>query len=367
MGICPCGDDPKADAQTEPMGTQDIVAAKLGNPSSPTPQRAERGDGDDGESDNDDSEGLGKDDAAVEDMNRGTLLDMAMELWRSASSYMLPEESDEYNEQTETELKRFNTLELRDRVVAGKLAGEAVQEELASGETDLEQVAKAQRASVKLFNGSVHFDGDLFAAILNECLDADEGTVNATKFLLACQSVPLLMGGLGRTFEFAMADLNKKMAVARTRMGETAIDMGVPEQEVTLQDMVERDIRLEVTHAGKKAAPASRTILRLMWFVEFIGVLLGTLAKNPDKELKKVVSEAYERTLAPRHVWLLRKAARSGMRLLPSKDVFRKRLGTTGMTADEECDKLAEWAVEAEAVADHMWAYMGSKNLAELP
>jgi hypothetical protein len=174
------------------------------------------------------------------------------------------------------------------------------------------------------------------------------------------------MGGLGRTFEFASADFLKKLATADMRMKETAKEMGIPLQAVTLQQMVELDIKNGTTHAGKAKGPASRTILRLLWLFDFIGVLLQNLGKNPNKPLHEVCGQTYEETLAPKHSWIIRNSARSGMGLLPPKSEFRKCLGTERLSQEEEIKKLLVWSSKCNRTSEVMWAYMKSKGLEEI-
>lgn len=293
------------------------------------------------------------------------LSELATELWRQATQYLMPDEAAEANEIHAEEIKHMDKEQLREHVVANRDISNAVQEIVDSGEATGDEVASAQRSSLNL-GGSELFNGDQFAMILRRSINPDN-TINAELFLKASRQLPGLVGGLGRTFEFATADIEKKMEIAEERLTETADDLGMSKSQVTLEDMVERDIRLGVTHDGKKAAPASRTLLRLLWFFDFTAALLQGTADAQDEDLSTICSNAYEEALAPRHPWILRKAARSGMRLLPNKRVFRVRLGTADLPRDVEQARITGWADEVRAVKAIMWDYMEDKGLEELP
>jgi len=306
-------------------------------------------------------------DEELEQSTWDTLMDLAGQLWTTASSYLTGEEQEQYKEQQRRSIDRMDTVELRSHVRANRDLQEVQSNVMRQKDLTGEDLAKAQRSAIRMQSGEVNFDGELLAVLMEEALNPEENTVNASKFLEAANGVPLLMGGLGRTFEFANSDLMKKLDVADKRMKETAKSLKISVREVTLQQMVELDIKNGTTHAGKKAAPASRTILRLMWFFDFIATLLRKLQERPKATLREVCSATYEETLAPRHIWILRRAAQSGMRLLPSKDTFRKSLGTMGLSEQKEGAKLKGWSEKVQTTNDVMWEFMKEKNLEVLP
>ncbi|GBG29925.1 Ceramide-1-phosphate transfer protein [Hondaea fermentalgiana] len=382
-GVCPCFHGARDDAEATEVDKKLALEAEWApQPVEGDDLRAEESDEDDDpcdgeESDEDNSEveedvdgRAGDPKAADEDevqlLSYESLVELAKDLWTQATQYLMPDEVAEAEKIHEEDLQRMDTLELREHVVATRDVQMAVQDLVDSGEATGDEVANAQRSSLNLGGSKSNFDGDLFAAILAKSINEDR-TINAALFLQASQQVPVLVGGLGRTFEFASADLDKKMSITETRLTETAQDLGIDRSDVSLQDMVERDIRLGITHDGKKAAPASRTILRLIWFLDFTGGLLQECADSQDQDLRTICSKVYEDTLAPRHNWLLRKAARSGMRLLPAKHIFRVRLGTVELSEEDEAEKLSGWASKVHAVSEIMWDFMKENGIEELP
>jgi len=221
-----------------------------------------------------------------------------------------------------------------------------------------------------LINGvDGNFDGESLRSLLEvaHCFKGDPTLVLALPFTKACTEVIKLMAGLGKAFEFAGSDMNDKLSIMGKRCAETAADAKVPTSEVTLQMMIEREIKMKTTHNGKKAAGATRTIVRLLWFLDFIGVLLMKLANEPKTALPTILSATYEETLGPRHVWVLRRIIRAGMGMVPEKKVFIAKLGLEGVPEAEQSEKMKSWAKTVDSVRADMWKYINAKGLGDVP
>lgn len=228
---------------------------------------------------------------------------------------------------------------------------------------------KLDRMNELLAGTAGKFDGDALKSLLDlsHGFKGDPKLVLSVPFTKACMEVIKLMAGLGKAFEFAGTDMNDKLSIMMKRTKEYAAESKTPESEVTLQMLVEREIKLKTTHAGKKAAGATRTVVRLLWFLDFIGVLLSKLSTEPKTALSTILSATYEETLGPRHVWVLRRIVRAGMGMVPDKKVFIPKLGLEGMSEAEQSEKLKGWAKSVDAVRGDMWKYMESKGLTEIP
>lgn len=57
----------------------------------------------------------------------------------------------------------------------------------------------------------------------------------------------------------------------------------------------------------------ARTVLRLMWFLDYVAVLLEKLIIKQNDSLGSICAEAYNIALAPHHPFAVRFAARTGM------------------------------------------------------
>ncbi len=68
----------------------------------------------------------------------------------------------------------------------------------------------------------------------------------------------------------------------------------------------------------------ARSLLRLMWFLDFVYHLLRHLLDNPAATLRDSATVAYDTALAPHHPWLLRKTIAAALMVLPPKATFLK-------------------------------------------
>ncbi|KAH9251845.1 hypothetical protein BASA81_010288 [Batrachochytrium salamandrivorans] len=230
----------------------------------------------------------------------------------------------------------------------------------------LELSGEEQMANVTMMLASSDkFNGDVLRQLMEQ---SRIGTnVLVLPFTDGCKEIVKLMAGLGKAFEFAGGDMNDKLRIMDRRALETANESKLPLNQVTVQHMVEREIANKTTHAGKKAAGATRTIVRLLWFLDFIAVLLTKLAISPQVALVTTIGNTYDETLSPRHVWVLRRVVKSGLSLVPDKRAFLERMGVASMSEQEQCSKFKLWAATLDAVRGDLWTYMGSKGLMEIP
>jgi hypothetical protein len=228
---------------------------------------------------------------------------------------------------------------------------------------------KLEKMNQLLAGAEGKFDGESLKTLLelSHGVNGNPTLVLSAPFTKACLEVIKLMAGLGKAFEFAGSDMNDKLGVMGKRSKETADELKIPLSEVTLQMMVEREIKAKTTHAGKKAAGATRTIVRLLWFLDFIGVLMGKLANEPKASLTNILSATYEETLGPRHVWMLRRIVRAGMGMVPDKKHFLPKLGLEGLSEADQTTKLRAWGAAVDSVRADLWKYMESKGLTEIP
>jgi hypothetical protein len=64
----------------------------------------------------------------------------------------------------------------------------------------------------------------------------------------------------------------------------------------------------------EKYCSASRTFLRLLWFMEFLIEIFKTILADRKKDnIKKIIGNSYDKILAPRHSWLVRRAVGAAM------------------------------------------------------
>ena len=126
-------------------------------------------------------------------------------------------------------------------------------------------------------------------------------------------------------------------------------------------------LRLNVHDAGKKNPSITRTLLRLMWFLDFVAAFLSKLGENTSASVTFVAREAYNEKLAPNHPWIVRKAASASMALCPSRDSLMKSISLNGTTpSEEQCEILISTGNEMKKTLDKLWAYYTSNEITKL-
>jgi hypothetical protein len=165
------------------------------------------------------------------------------------------------------------------------------------------------RASTLGLADSQGFDGDSLKRLLDSSRKSGEHVL-AVLFTRACSEIVKLLAGLGKAFEFASTDMQGKLSIMAFRIDDTARDVNASSGQVTIQQMVEREIAAGTANAGKQARGAARTVLRLLWFYDFVAVLLRKLADEPKAEVR--AGDGGGRVAAPRAANPRRPAPSSG-------------------------------------------------------
>jgi hypothetical protein len=75
--------------------------------------------------------------------------------------------------------------------------------------------------------------------------------------------------------------VTNKIAIITERAQEFAVAQEIPIEEVSMKKMVLQEVESGVANSGKQDGTgkscASRTLLRLMWFLDFVGDRQATL------------------------------------------------------------------------------------------
>jgi len=138
-----------------------------------------------------------------------------------------------------------------------------------------------------------------------------------------------------------------------------------------IKAMIEYEVEHDLIKTKKKDDPSgSRTLLRLHRALEYIIAFLHKLDDIQDADLCSVISvEAYEATLMKYHPWVVQKAAKLAMKLLPTKGGLILKVHPEG--SEEGIKKTLEnfpKAVSAmRAAYDAMHVHYEEKNLLDIP
>lgn len=151
----------------------------------------------------------------------------------------------------------------------------------------------------------------------------DPSALSIRDFAEGCLSISKILGGMGLCMKLAERDIIDKTGILQLRASAFAADAADP-RGTSLQALVADEVSRGVQ--GRKDSTfvsASRSVLRLMWFLDFVTTLLrGLLEDGEGKSLSQLARGAYDSALAPHHPWLLRQTVSAGLLMLPSKDAF---------------------------------------------
>jgi hypothetical protein len=111
----------------------------------------------------------------------------------------------------------------------------------------------------------------------------------------------------------------------------------------------------------------TRTLLRLTWFMKFMMTLLTKMIKTDDS-FNKCIKQSYDEILAPKHTWLVRKAAGVGFSFAPSKKTAAYSVMFESEEENDETRKKVTHVIELlDKIYQHLHKWYEDKKLLDLP
>lgn len=212
-------------------------------------------------------------------------------------------------------------------------------------------------------------------------------------FCDGCNEVKKIVYTLGAAFSLASNDISLKTGITQKHADEYK---DILKPSISLQSLVLHEMELKLERTGDTGAyvSAARSLVRLLWFLDYVSLLLSKLLEaeaaadaaaaaaeaataagakpaphKHQKELRECASEAYEAALAPRHPWILRKTIGAAMYLLPSRHSFLESLASSSKLSGpaELKPQLRAFLDMMEPLRVHLWDFFTSKGIADLP
>lgn len=145
-------------------------------------------------------------------------------------------------------------------------------------------------------------------------LDSSSHAIDTAAFAAAMEKVLPIFEKIGTVFLFARHEFAVKVetivvVAATCSTLDQVVSAGKQDNTIT-----------------KKNSPA-RNVHRLLNTLNFIAAIFENLAKG--QALKDAVSDAYDRTLAQIHAWVVRAGIKTGMMALPTREHFLASIGET--------------------------------------
>ena len=158
------------------------------------------------------------------------------------------------------------------------------------------------------------------SALTNACKDLDH--LNPYYVLVAVNEFTKFFDKISSSLSKGFSDISSKVGKMRRKFNRN------PECK-DIQKLITKEIELNIHKLNgnnnekfgyKKDSEygdycsASRTFLRLLWFMEFLVQIFKTILADRKKDtIKKIIGDSYDKILSPRHTWLVRRAVGAAM------------------------------------------------------
>ena len=200
-------------------------------------------------------------------------------------------------------------------------------------------------------------------------------------FVDGCSEIRKIVLNLGSAFGLASSDISEKASILRTRLAEmsaaeastAAVDYGTsspstPSFPLTLQGLVKWEQARKCENSNTWTyVSGSRTTLRLMWFCDFISLLITHLLEDETVELHDCARRAYVVALEPHHTWVVSTAIHTAIHFLPHRADFMAGLAENSSSPEELQERLRVFLGLVTPVREALWKYYRDNNLHELP
>merc|ERR1712029_1280957 len=140
--------------------------------------------------------------------------------------------------------------------------------------------------------------------------------ISVAEYILGYKELYKFLCLMGTVFGWVGSDVYNKVELL-----EKYLEGDKKEHYQTVKSMIQYEVKNDLIKTKKKDDPSgSRTLLRLHRALEYIIEFLHKIEDIEDEGYCSVISrEAYEQTLMKYHPWVVQKAAKLAMGLLPTK------------------------------------------------
>ncbi|XP_044268372.1 ceramide-1-phosphate transfer protein [Tribolium madens] len=191
----------------------------------------------------------------------------------------------------------------------------------------------------------------------------EEDDVQLQGYLNSYEELNKFFTLMGTVFGFVSKDLKSKMDV----LAEFLANEKISDNFVTVKKMIEYERDNQLLHK-KGYTSGSRTLLRLHRGLDFIREFLKNVGELKDEEnTGGVCREAYDRTLAKHHPYMIRKGAQIAMYTLPTREQLLKKVCGDEIGVKEALETLPKTLDATDAVYTRIEALYTNYDLHALP
>lgn len=190
-------------------------------------------------------------------------------------------------------------------------------------------------------------------------------------FIQCSRGVAKLMISLSRATSFAAGAVDNYLQTIESKIASfppLAPGQVISNQQAyRIQDIIEYELSNGTAKVGGKKNPSiCRCIVRLLWFVEFVQVLLRLCyVESASNDTSSGAVQAYEETLGMHHPWVIRKGVISSLKQMPDRATFYVMMSTT-QDKEEMPQLIEEMQQKLKTVHTDVKQFFLAKELLEI-
>eukprot|EP01099_Mayorella_cantabrigiensis_P008333 TRINITY_DN77_c0_g1_i1.p1 TRINITY_DN77_c0_g1~~TRINITY_DN77_c0_g1_i1.p1 ORF type:complete len:228 (-),score=46.36 TRINITY_DN77_c0_g1_i1:45-671(-) len=203
-----------------------------------------------------------------------------------------------------------------------------------------------------------------FAELTNDfkaiqVINGDDYT--AESFVKALKEFNKIFDAFGAAFYIVQSEVASKVETIESFQNKIN-----GESFVGLKEMIQLEIKHNLTQTGKYPPNGTRTVIRLVRTLEFFIRMLSNLRANHAAEdcVYYAASEAYSTTLYQYHTWAVRTAASAALYACPYKSVLFTHVGVQEDNVNEEVTHFIDMV---QPIVDNLNAFYTKHDLHNVP
>ncbi|XP_076451825.1 ceramide-1-phosphate transfer protein-like [Babylonia areolata] len=208
--------------------------------------------------------------------------------------------------------------------------------------------------------GSGDFNIDTVLRLFKGCV-TETGDILMDCFNDGFQELSKMFPPLGTVFSFVSSEIQDKITILRNYRHHPTL---APHFR-TAQSMVRYEMDHHLTVQTDQPS-GSRTFLRLHWALQFISALVSNLNDiRRGGTFSEQAAEAYDRTLAKHHPWIMRKAVQVALYSLPDRQELLVKLHMAD--TPREMAKVHALITQLDSIYDITQRLYAENRLLDLP
>ncbi|CAG9326904.1 unnamed protein product [Blepharisma stoltei] len=162
---------------------------------------------------------------------------------------------------------------------------------------------------------------------------------------------------IGKVVSLAFSDIATKAKYLKKNFKSTSF--------TGLQSMILDEIKCGTVRKEGKRPSTAITVLKLMWFSDFLRQIVLHLTTQLHWKLSKCVKVAYKETLSKHHPWTFRLAAKIGIKILPSRQEYMNKL-FGNIPVEKQLELFRHLLELSDPLRDTLWGFYNENNLANI-